>query len=58
MEWYVRLGFVSDYYPPGFAILRRDDIEIERPMNDEAEVQDLGRFSAEFKSGERSGVQC
>jgi hypothetical protein len=28
MEWYKRLGFESDYYPPGFAILRRDDIEI------------------------------
>ena len=28
MEWYKRLGFESDYYPPGFAMLRRDDIEI------------------------------
>src|SRR5216683_1689950 len=28
MEWYEQLGFRSDYYPPGFAILRRDDIEI------------------------------
>lgn len=28
MEWYKRLGFESRYYPPGFAILRRDDIEI------------------------------
>ena len=28
MEWYKRLGFRSEYYPPGFAILRRDDIEI------------------------------
>ena len=28
MEWYKRLGFESEYYPPGFAILRRDDIEI------------------------------
>jgi glyoxalase/bleomycin resistance protein/dioxygenase superfamily protein len=28
MEWYKRLGFESDYYPPGFAILRRDDIQI------------------------------
>src|SRR5262249_13814286 len=28
MEWYRRLGFESQYYPPGFAILRRDDIEI------------------------------
>lgn len=28
MEWYRRLGFEPQYYPPGFAILRRDDIEI------------------------------
>jgi hypothetical protein len=28
MEWYKRLGFESKYYPPGFAILRRDEIEI------------------------------
>ena len=28
MYWYHRLGFTSEYYPPGFAILRRDDIEI------------------------------
>jgi hypothetical protein len=28
MTWYERLGFTSRYYPPGFAILRRDDIEI------------------------------
>jgi len=28
MEWYKQLGFDSEYYPPGFAILRRDDIEI------------------------------
>ena len=28
MRWYKRLGFESDYQPPGFAILRRDDIEI------------------------------
>jgi hypothetical protein len=28
MEWYKRLGFESEYYPPGFAILRRDDVEI------------------------------
>ena len=28
MEWYARLGFESEYFPPGFAILRRDDIEI------------------------------
>jgi hypothetical protein len=28
MEWYERLGFGSKYYPPGFAILRRDAVEI------------------------------
>lgn len=28
MEWYKQLGFRSEYYPPGFAILRRDDVEI------------------------------
>ena len=28
MEWYKQLGFASEYYPPGFAILRRDEIEI------------------------------
>ncbi len=28
IEWYRQLGFVFDYYPPGFAILRRDSIEI------------------------------
>ena len=28
MEWYKQLGFKSEYHPPGFAILRRDDIEI------------------------------
>ena len=28
MRWYKHLGFESRYYPPGFAILRRDDVEI------------------------------
>ena len=28
MNWYKQLGFEPDYYPPGFAILRRDGIEI------------------------------
>lgn len=28
MEWYKQLGFTSEYFPPGFAILRRDDVEI------------------------------
>ena len=28
IEWYKLLGFEPEYYPPGFAILRRDEIEI------------------------------
>jgi hypothetical protein len=28
MEWYKRLGFEPEYFPPGFAIVRRDEIEI------------------------------
>jgi hypothetical protein len=28
MEWYKRLGFQSEYFPPGFAILSRDEIQI------------------------------
>ncbi|MCX6606933.1 MAG: hypothetical protein NTV52_25590 [Acidobacteria bacterium] len=28
IAWYERLGFQSNYFPPGFAILRRDDVEI------------------------------
>ena len=28
MEWYNQLGFKPEYYPPGFAILRRDEIQI------------------------------
>jgi hypothetical protein len=28
MEWYKKLGFESEYYPPDFAILRRDAVEI------------------------------
>jgi catechol 2,3-dioxygenase-like lactoylglutathione lyase family enzyme len=28
LDWYKQLGFESRYHPPGFAILRRDDIEI------------------------------
>ena len=28
MEWYKQLGFESEYYSPGFAILRRDSVEI------------------------------
>jgi hypothetical protein len=28
MEWYKRLRFESEYYPPGFGILRRDEIEL------------------------------
>jgi hypothetical protein len=28
MNWYSMLGFEARYYPPGFAILRRDAVEI------------------------------
>ena len=28
MAWYKTLGFQSAYYPPGFAILSRDDVQI------------------------------
>jgi hypothetical protein len=28
MEWYKALGFKSEHYPPGFAILSRDEIQI------------------------------
>jgi len=28
MEWYKRLGFEAEYFPPGFAVLGRDEIEI------------------------------
>jgi len=28
MEWYKQLGFESEYFPPGFAILQRDEVEI------------------------------
>jgi hypothetical protein len=28
MEWYRQLGFDSEYHPPRFAILRRDEVEI------------------------------
>lgn len=28
IDWYHQLGFQSEYYPPGFAILRRDEIQI------------------------------
>ena len=28
MDWYRQLGFESQYYPPGFATLRPNDVEI------------------------------
>lgn len=28
IQWYKQVGFESEYYPPGFAIVRRDEIEI------------------------------
>lgn len=48
MEWYKQLGFESEYYPPGFAILRRDDIEIflqQQPGY--ASPEDPGRIERE-----------
>ena len=45
MEWYRRLGFEPQYYPPGLAILRRDDVEIF--------VQQLHGYAAPDDSGRR-----
>jgi len=28
MEWYKQLGFEPEYFPPGFAMLQRDEIRI------------------------------
>ena len=28
MRWYERLGFTSEYYPPGFCIVRRDAVSM------------------------------
>jgi hypothetical protein len=28
MEWYKRLGFKAEYYPPGFAILEFDVMDV------------------------------
>ena len=28
IDWYKQLGFEAEYYPPGFAILLRDEIRI------------------------------
>ncbi len=29
MDWCKKLGFDSQFYPPGFAILPRDDIDLK-----------------------------
>lgn len=48
MAWYKRLGFASEYFPPGFAILRRDDIEIFlQQQAGYAEPDDPGRRERE-----------
>jgi hypothetical protein len=46
MEWYKQLGFAAEYYPPGFAILRRDDVEIF--------LQQQPGYSAPEDSGRRA----
>jgi len=46
MEWYRQLGFDSKYFPPGFAILRREAVEIflqQQPGY--ATADDPGRLS-------------
>lgn len=45
MKWYKQLRFESEYYPPGFAILRRDDVEIF--------LQQQPRYVAPDDSGRR-----
>ena len=44
LDWYRQLGFESRYYPPGFAILRRDEIEIFlQQQHDYVQPDDPGR---------------
>lgn len=48
MEWYKKLGFDAQYYPPGFAILRRDEIEIFlQQQNGYVAPDDPGRVERE-----------
>ncbi len=48
IEWYKQLGFDSHYYPPGFAILRRDAIEIFLQQQPEYTApEDPGRHERE-----------
>ena len=48
MEWYKRLGFEPEYFPPGFAILSRDEIRIFlQQQPDYAAPHDPGRLERE-----------
>ena len=44
LEWYRKLGFEPEYFPPGFAILRRDTVEIFlQQLEKYVAPDDLGR---------------
>jgi hypothetical protein len=48
MAWYKQLGFTAEYYPPGFAILHRDEVEIFLQQQDGyAAPNDPGRRERE-----------
>lgn len=48
MEWYKKLGFAAEYYPPGFAVLWRDDVKIFLQQQDGyAPPDDPGRRERE-----------
>ena len=47
MEWYKQLGFEARYYPPGFAILRRDDVEVFLQQHGYVAPKDIGRRKRE-----------
>ena len=48
MEWYAKLGFQAEYFPPGFAILRRDAVEIFlQQQNGYVAPDDAGRRERE-----------
>jgi hypothetical protein len=47
IEWYKRLGFDATYYPPGFAILRRDKVEILQQQPGYVAPDDTGRSERE-----------
>jgi hypothetical protein len=45
MDWYRQLGFEPEYFPPGFAILRRDTVQIF--------LQQLEKYVAPDDAGRR-----